>query len=94
MAPRFGFVEYHNYTDAENCIRCFYYLGYEAKFAKVCTELIRPYRCHANEKKLSHNERLKNCADPENNNLYVSNLPKNMTENVRGLPYVSCPKQR
>ena len=26
---------YHNYFDAENCIRCFYYLGYEAKFAKV-----------------------------------------------------------
>ena len=31
----FGFIMYHNYTDAENCIRCFYYLGYEAKFAKV-----------------------------------------------------------
>lgn len=26
---------YHNYIDAENCIRCFYYLGYEAKYAKV-----------------------------------------------------------
>ncbi len=36
---RFGFVEYHNYTDAENCIRCFYYLGYEAKYAKVCVAL-------------------------------------------------------
>lgn len=32
---RFGFLMYHNYTDAENCIRCFYYLGYEAKFAKA-----------------------------------------------------------
>lgn len=36
---RFGFVEYHNYVDAENCIRCFYYLGYEAKYAKVCVDL-------------------------------------------------------
>lgn len=26
---------YHNYDDAENCIRAFYFLGYEAKFAKV-----------------------------------------------------------
>ena len=29
---------YHNYIDAENCIRCFYYLGYEAKYAKVLTD--------------------------------------------------------
>ena len=33
---RFGFVEYHNYDDGENCIRGFYHLGYEAKWARVC----------------------------------------------------------
>nr|POE72158.1 sporulation-specific protein 5 [Quercus suber] len=27
----FGFVKYHNYEDAENCIRGFHYLGYELK---------------------------------------------------------------
>ena len=32
---RFGFVKYHNYEDAENCIRGFYYLGYEVSFARV-----------------------------------------------------------
>ena len=32
---RYGFVMYHNYNDAENCIRAFFFLGYEAKFAKV-----------------------------------------------------------
>ena len=83
IAFRFGFVEYHNYVDAENCIRCFYYLGYEAKFAKVCwihSSLRVNILRHG---QLSHNERLKNCADPENNNLYVSNLPKAMTESVR-----------
>ena len=33
---RFGFVKYHNYEDAENCIRGFHYLGYEVSFARVC----------------------------------------------------------
>jgi hypothetical protein len=32
----FGFVKYHNYEDAENCIRGFHYLGYEVSFARVC----------------------------------------------------------
>lgn len=31
---RFGFVKYHNYEDAENCIRGFHYLGYEVSFAR------------------------------------------------------------
>lgn len=26
---------YHNFVNAENCIRGFYHRGYEAKFAKV-----------------------------------------------------------
>lgn len=32
---RYGFIKYYNFVDAENCIRGFYYRGYEAKFAKV-----------------------------------------------------------
>lgn len=32
---RFGFIKYNSYFDAENCIRAFFYLGYEAKFARV-----------------------------------------------------------
>ncbi|KAI4130851.1 MAG: hypothetical protein LQ338_001528 [Usnochroma carphineum] len=59
----FGFIKYHNYHDAENCIRGFYYRKYEAKYARV-----------------GHNERLKTLANPENTNLYLSNLPKNMNE--------------
>ncbi|KAI4200374.1 MAG: hypothetical protein LQ346_002384 [Caloplaca aetnensis] len=59
----FGFIKYHNYNDAENCIRGFYYRKYEAKFARV-----------------GHNERLKTLANPNNTNLYLSNLPKNMNE--------------
>lgn len=31
----FGFVRYHNYTDAEDCIRGFHFLGYEVSFARV-----------------------------------------------------------
>ena len=36
---RYGFIMYHNYNDAENCIRAFFFLGYEAKFAKVRQDL-------------------------------------------------------
>ncbi|KAL9102957.1 MAG: hypothetical protein Q9163_001944 [Psora crenata] len=59
----FGFIKYHNYVDAENCIRGFYHRGYEAKFARK-----------------SHNSRLKDLASPDNTNLYVSNLPRLITE--------------
>ncbi|TKX19408.1 RNA recognition motif-containing protein 26 [Elsinoe australis] len=30
----FGFVRYHNYKDAEDCIRGFHHLGYEVSFAR------------------------------------------------------------
>ncbi|KAI4236895.1 MAG: hypothetical protein LQ349_002256 [Xanthoria aureola] len=59
----FGFIKYHNFIDAENAIRGFYYRNYEAKYARV-----------------GHNERLKTLANPNNTNLYLSNLPKNMNE--------------
>jgi hypothetical protein len=32
----FGFIKYHNFEDAEDCIRGFHYLGYEVSFARVC----------------------------------------------------------
>jgi hypothetical protein len=31
----FGFIKYHNFDDAETCIRGFHYLGYEVSFARV-----------------------------------------------------------
>ncbi|KAF2859875.1 hypothetical protein K470DRAFT_282388 [Piedraia hortae CBS 480.64] len=34
LCKGFGFVKYFNYTDAENCIRGFHYLGYEVSFAR------------------------------------------------------------
>ncbi|KAF1810374.1 hypothetical protein P152DRAFT_401169 [Eremomyces bilateralis CBS 781.70] len=30
----FGFIKYHNYEDAEGCIRGFHHLGYECSFAR------------------------------------------------------------
>ncbi|KAL8834280.1 MAG: hypothetical protein Q9170_003825 [Blastenia crenularia] len=63
LCKGFGFIKYHNFIDAENCIRGFYYRKYEAKYARV-----------------GHNERLKTLANPNNTNLYLSNLPKNMNE--------------
>ncbi|QIW99069.1 hypothetical protein AMS68_004587 [Peltaster fructicola] len=32
LCKGFGFVKYHNYEDAENCIRGFHFLGYEESF--------------------------------------------------------------
>lgn len=32
----FGFIKYHNFDDAEGCIRGFHFLGYEVSFARVC----------------------------------------------------------
>ncbi|KAL1303545.1 hypothetical protein AAFC00_006917 [Neodothiora populina] len=34
LCKGFGFVKYHNYEDAGNCIRGFHYLGYEVSFAR------------------------------------------------------------
>jgi len=34
MSYRYGFVKYHNYRDAEDCIRAFHSLGYETSFAR------------------------------------------------------------
>jgi hypothetical protein len=31
---RYGFVKYHNYKDAEDCIRAFHAQGYETSFAR------------------------------------------------------------
>lgn len=35
----FGFIKYHNFEDAENCIRGFHFLGYEVSFARVVAAL-------------------------------------------------------
>jgi RNA recognition motif-containing protein len=41
---RFGFIKYHNFEDAENCIRGFHYLGYEVSFARVRDHIVRRLR--------------------------------------------------
>ncbi|KAL5428607.1 hypothetical protein PMIN04_000752 [Paraphaeosphaeria minitans] len=63
LCKGFGFIKYHNFEDAENCIRGFHYLGYEVSFARE-----------------SFYSKLKKFADETNTNLYVSNIPKNMSE--------------
>ncbi|KAJ4301611.1 hypothetical protein N0V90_003704 [Kalmusia sp. IMI 367209] len=34
LCKGFGFIKYHNFEDAESCIRGFHYLGYEVSFAR------------------------------------------------------------
>ncbi|KAG9238472.1 hypothetical protein BJ875DRAFT_437406 [Amylocarpus encephaloides] len=81
----FGFAKYHSVRDSELCIRGFYKLGYEVGFARVKKPL-RPVR-NSDRTKLSQesfNSRLKAEGDELSTNLYVSNLPKNMTESELG----------
>ncbi|KAI9789819.1 MAG: hypothetical protein M1816_005736 [Peltula sp. TS41687] len=59
----YGFACFQTIQEAQNCIRGFYYLGYEVSFARE-----------------SFNARLKSFSDPTSTNLYVSNLPRSMTE--------------
>lgn len=40
---RYGFVKYHNFKDAENCIRGFHHLGYETSFARVSVQVRLPF---------------------------------------------------
>jgi hypothetical protein len=35
LCKGFGFIKYHNFDDAESCIRGFHFLGYEVSFARV-----------------------------------------------------------
>lgn len=81
----FGFIKYHNFEDAENCIRGFHYLGYEVSFARVSsTSVVQPFQ-GPDPSQESFYSKLKKFADESNTNLYVSNIPKNMSE------HVSCP---
>ena len=81
---RFGFIRYHNFVDGENCIRGFFHWGYEAKWARVLRFLIGKHFQFADDMafQVSHNEKLKNLGDPDNTNLYVSNLPADLNEAV------------
>lgn len=84
-SSRFGFVKYHNYEDAENCIRGFHFLGYEVSFARVSASV----HLAVADRSLtilqeSFYSKLKTFADEQNTNLYVSNLPKSMNEHELG----------
>ncbi|KAI0014433.1 hypothetical protein F4779DRAFT_559781 [Xylariaceae sp. FL0662B] len=83
----FGFAKFYNERDSEMCIRGFYRLGYEVGFARVSD--IAPHitpciMCGAwadlFADQESFNSRLKAEGDEQSTNLYISNLPKSLTE--------------
>ena len=82
VCSSFGFAKYFNTRDSELCIRGFYKLGYEVGFARVCQTKIGAPGSKTNVMQESFNSRLKVEGDESSTNLYVSNLPKNMTESV------------
>jgi RNA recognition motif-containing protein len=81
MLGSFGFIKYHNFDDAEACIRGFHFLGYEVSFARVRAANYISL-AHAEFKQESFYAKLKKFADESNTNLYVSNIPRNMNEHV------------
>ena len=87
LVASFGFACYHTFLEAENCIRGFYNLGYDVSFARViAASLNKPKEKSASHlRQESFNARLKALSDPTSTNLYVSNLPRSMTEAVSPL---------
>jgi hypothetical protein len=90
LIDSFGFAKYFDVRDAELCIRGFYKLGYEVGFARVCESYLKSeYPLTTLQE--SFNSRLKAEGDENSTNLYVSNLPRDMTEAVsnslRNLPH-------
>ncbi|CAJ2513688.1 Uu.00g018070.m01.CDS01 [Anthostomella pinea] len=81
----FGFAKFFDVRDSEMCIRGFYRLGYEVGFARVripgdsCCAF-HHHAARANMNQESFNSRLKAEGDEDSTNLYISNLPKSLTE--------------
>jgi hypothetical protein len=87
-AGSFGFVQYFNFESCENCIRGFFYLGYQASFAQVIqqpTYYPRWLTAITNMTQKSRNSRLKDLEDRSSTNIYCTNIPNDWTEAV------SCP---
>ncbi|KAH9887179.1 hypothetical protein F4778DRAFT_797630 [Xylariomycetidae sp. FL2044] len=92
----FGFAKFCNVRDSEMCIRGFYRLGYEVGFARVKAAIPQCCQKHAYEAQAnlwipqeSFNSRLKAEGDDDSTNLYISNLPKDITETE--LPQIFMP---
>lgn len=84
---RFGFAKFKDVRDSEKCIQGFYLLGYEVGFARVSVACDLQQCPHINTRltaaqQESFNARLKAEGDDGSTNLYISNLPKSITEAV------------
>lgn len=80
----FGFAKFFEARDSETCIRGFHRLGYEVGFARVShsPEYVVIDGVFAYTYQESFNSRLKAEGDEASTNLYISNLPKTLTEVV------------
>lgn len=86
MNDSFGFVQYYNFESCENCIRGFFYLGYQASFAQVSSLRLYLMVCTDIFQK-SRNSRLKDLEDRASTNIYCTNLPIDWTEAVSWLAF-------
>jgi NADPH-ferrihemoprotein reductase len=82
FASRFGFVQFYNFESCENCIRGFFYLGYQASFAQVLWIHAIQRLANADIAQKSRNSRLKDLEDRTSTNIYCTNIPITWTEAV------------
>lgn len=82
FASRFGFVQFYNFESCENCIRGFFYLGYQASFAQVLWIHAIQRFANADIAQKSRNSRLKDLEDKTSTNIYCTNIPITWTEAV------------
>ena len=78
----FGFAKFFDIIDSEMCIRGFHRLGYEVGFARVMSGYAELPLLELTAQQESFNSRLKAEGDEGSTNLYISNLPKSLTEVV------------
>jgi NADPH-ferrihemoprotein reductase len=87
----FGFVQYYNFESCENCIRGFFYLGYQASFAQVRDTLLDfTTGIRADKAQKSRNSRLKDLEDKTSTNIYCTNIPIDWTEAVCFRPKIAA----
>lgn len=71
---------YYSPAAAENCIRGFFHLGFQASYAQVCQRLhVLPI---ADRLQKSRNSRLKDLEDKSSTNIYCTGVPIDWNESV------------
>jgi hypothetical protein len=73
---------YYSPASAENCIRGFFHLGFQASYAQVSSHRPPPLKHTADLNQKSRNSRLKDLEDRSSTNIYCTGVPIDWNESV------------